>query len=355
MYHDDLHQAAEFAHAAVASMTRFSIPPTPINFTIWYEYHAGRDPALSRAVDALLASQKPFTPDITLQLYEEFLNPARLLRSSRETTEKLQVAMDELRNFIDSAEEDTRAYGDKLERFSGKLDTQHQAAPALGSLVGSMLQETRAMQERNQSLEARLAETTAEVQLLREHFEQARREALSDSLTGLANRKNFEQTLTLFAKGAADNHEPLALMLLDIDHFKKFNDRYGHQTGDTVLQLVARTLSDNVKGQDLAARYGGEEFALLLPRTRADQAAKLGENIRALIGARKLVKRSSGEGLGQITISAGIAEYRIGEALSAFVQRADKALYAAKRQGRNRVVTATETTQPHPAEAVLPS
>lgn len=355
MYHDDLHQAAELAHAAVASMTRFSIPPTPINFTIWYEYHAGRDPALSRAVDALLASHKPFTPDTTLQLYEEFLNPARMLRSSRETTEKLQTAMDELRSFVDSAEQDTRAYGDKLEHFSGTLDTEHQAAPALGSLVGTMLQETRTMQERNQSLEERLAETTAEVQLLREHFEQARREALSDSLTGLANRKNFEQTLTLFAKAAQDNHEPLALMLLDIDHFKLFNDQYGHQTGDTVLQLVARTLSDNVKGQDLAARYGGEEFALLLPRTRVDQAAKLGDNIRALIATRKLVKRGSGDRLGQITISAGVAEYRTGEALSAFVQRADKALYAAKRQGRNQVVAAAEGAKTGRAEAVLPS
>src|SRR3546814_5048145 len=136
------------------------------------------------------------------------------------------------------------------------------------------------MEERNRTLEDRLAETTAEVKLLREHFEQARREALSDSLTGLANRKNFEQTLTLLAKAAQDKHEPLALMLIDIDHFKLFNDRHGHQTGDTVLQLVARTLREDRKGQDLAARYGGEEFALLLPRTRAEQAVKLGDNIR---------------------------------------------------------------------------
>lgn len=341
MYHDDLHHAAELAHAAVTSMARFGIPPTPINFTIWYEYHAGRDPALSRAIDALLASNRPFTPDTTLQLYEEFLNPARMLRASRETTEKLQRAMDELRGFVGAAEEDTRSYGDKLEDFSDKLDDQGHG-PAFGSLVGAMLQETRSMQDRNQSLEERLAETTAEVQQLREHFEQARREALSDSLTGLANRKNFEQTLTLFAKAAQDSHEPLCLMLLDIDHFKLFNDRHGHQTGDTVLQLVARTLSDNVKGQDLAARYGGEEFALLLPRTRADQAVKLGDNIRALIATRKLVKRASGEELGRITISAGVAEYRLGEALSSFVQRADRALYSAKNDGRNRVVAATE-------------
>lgn len=354
MYHDDLHQAAEFAHAAVASMTRFSIPPTPINFTIWYEYHAGRDPALSRAIDSLLASQTPFTPDTTLQLYEEFLNPARMLRASRETTEKLQEAMDELRVFVGAAGIDTRTYGDKLEHFSDRLD-QHGNGPAFGSLVGAMLQETRAMQERNQSLEDRLAETTAEVQQLREHFEQARREALSDSLTGLANRKNFEQTLTLFAKAAVDNNEPLALMLLDIDHFKLFNDRHGHQTGDTVLQLVARTLSDNVKGQDLAARYGGEEFALLLPRTRSDQAIKLGDNIRALIAGRKLVKRNSGAELGRITISAGVAEYRPGEALSAFVQRADGALYGAKRNGRNRVVAATEAVAASLSETVLPS
>jgi diguanylate cyclase len=354
MYHDDLHQAAEYAHAAVASMTRFSIPPTPINFTIWYEYHASRDPALSRAIDALLAAGTTFTPDTTLQLYEEFLNPARMLRTTRETTEKLQEAMDELRSFIGSAEEDTRSYGDKLEHFSDKLDTHGHQPAAFGSLVGAMLQETRSMQERNQSLEDRLAETTAEVLQLREHFEQARREALSDSLTGLANRKNFEQTLTLFAKTSQDSGEPLALMLLDIDHFKLFNDRHGHQTGDTVLQLVARTLSDNVKGQDLAARYGGEEFALLLPRTRADQAVKLGDNIRALIATRKLVKRQSGESLGRITISAGVAEYRAGEALSHFVQRADAALYGAKREGRNRVVAATEAS-PELTETVLRS
>lgn len=351
MYHDDLHQAAELAHAAVTSMTRFSIPPTPINFTIWYEYHSGRDPALSRAIDALLAGKKAFTPDTTLELYEEFLNPARMLRASRETTEKLQEAMAELRDFIGAAEEDTRAYGDKLEHFSGNLDS-HGRIPALGSLVGAMLQETRSMQERNQSLESRLAETTAEVLMLREHFEQARREALSDSLTGLANRKNFEQTLTLLAKAAQDHDEPLALMLLDIDHFKLFNDRHGHQTGDTVLQLVARTLSDNVKGQDMAARYGGEEFALLLPLTRADQAVKLGENIRRLIGTRKLVKRNSTEDLGRITISAGIAEYRPGEALSGFVQRADAALYEAKRRGRNQVVAAAEAMQETGAASV---
>ncbi|WP_341703794.1 diguanylate cyclase [Ferrovibrio sp.] len=341
MYHDDLHHAAELAHAAVTSMTRFAIPPTPINFTIWYEYHAGRDPALSRAIDGLLAAKAAFTPETTLQLYEEFLNPARLLRASRETSEKLQETMDNLRSFVGAAEETARAYGDKLEHFSGRLDSS-EPAPALGALVSGMLQETRSMEERNRSLEERLAETTAEVKLLREHFEQARREALSDSLTGLANRKNFEQTLTLLAKAAQDEDEPLSLMLVDIDHFKTFNDRYGHQTGDTVLQLVARTLSDNVKGQDLAARYGGEEFALLLPRTRADQAVKLGNNIRVLVSGRKLVLRKTSEDLGRITISAGIAQYRPGEALSAFVQRADGALYAAKREGRNTVVAAAE-------------
>jgi diguanylate cyclase len=342
MYHDDLHHAAELAHAAVTSMTRFSIPPTPINFTIWYEYHAGRDPALSRAIDALLAGNTPFTPETTLQLYEEFLNPARLLRASRETTEKLQEAMDDLRSVVDAAEQEARSYGAKLENFSGDLG-RHEPAPALGALVSGMLQETRDMEARNRTLEDRLAETTAEVKLLREYFEQARREALSDSLTGLANRKNFKQTLTLLAKMAVDEDEPLSLMLVDIDHFKLFNDQHGHQTGDTVLQLVARTLSDNVKGQDLAARYGGEEFALLLPRTRADQAVRLGDNIRVLVSGRKLVKRNSGEDLGRITISAGVAQYRPGEALSIFVQRADGALYAAKRKGRNIVVAATET------------
>lgn len=345
MTQNDMQQAVAFAHAAVATMARHGIPPTPVNFTVWYEYHSGRDPGLNHAIDMWVASGKPFTPEAILDLYETYLSPARMFSASRETAARLESVMDALREHIGEAEEGTRAYGDKLAHFSGRLNAPPASAPALGPLVGAILSETRAMQERNEALEARLQETTSEVSELRRNFEQARRESLTDPLTGLANRKSFEQALADHARHAVDNREALSLLMIDIDHFKRFNDHHGHHTGDTVLQLVARMLSDNVKGQDLACRYGGEEFAVLLPRTRLDQAVALGNGLRKTISERKLVKRNSGEDLGRITISAGVAEYGAGEALARFVERADAALYAAKRGGRNRVMTLVETSQ----------
>lgn len=126
--------------------------------------------------------------------------------------------------------------------------------------------------------------------------------------------------------------------MVDIDHFKRFNDTHGHQVGDQVLRLVAKTLTDCVRAGDLPARYGGEEFAVVLPKTGIQVARPIAERIRTTLAARKIIRRNTGEGLGGITISIGAALYHPGETPAALVARADSALYAAKRQGRNRLV-----------------
>jgi diguanylate cyclase len=130
----------------------------------------------------------------------------------------------------------------------------------------------------------------------------------------------------------------VTLVMCDIDHFKTFNDTWGHQTGDQVLRLVANCLSENVKGRDTAARYGGEEFAVILPQTSLADAVGLADQIRGKVESKKLVKKSTGDILGMITISMGVAQYNPQESLDEFVARADTCLYAAKHAGRNRVV-----------------
>jgi diguanylate cyclase len=180
------------------------------------------------------------------------------------------------------------------------------------------------------------------VQTLRGRIETIRQEALTDQLTGLANRKCFDDKLTEAVREAASGAGELCLLFGDIDFFKTFNDTWGHQTGDQVLRLVSMCMSENLKGRDTAARYGGEEFTIILPQTSLINARTVADAIRVAVQAKKIVKRSTGETLGSITMSIGVASYHRGETADSLVQRADACLYAAKRSGRNRVTTQDE-------------
>jgi len=177
-----------------------------------------------------------------------------------------------------------------------------------------------------------------EINELQENLEAVRTESLTDPLTQLANRKFFDTTLEKAIAETFERNEPLSLMLTDIDHFKAFNDNFGHLTGDQVLRLVAMAVRHNVKGKDTAARYGGEEFAVILPNTVLRAAVTVAEHIRRAVMAKELMKRSTGEHLGRITISIGVATVRAGDTGQSLIERADTCMYAAKRHGRNRVM-----------------
>ena len=139
-------------------------------------------------------------------------------------------------------------------------------------------------------------------------------------------------------QNAFANGQPLSLLMLDIDHFKSFNDSYGHLTGDQVLRLVGMSLRQTIKGQDITARYGGEEFAVVLPKTALRQALTVADHIRRAIMAKELRKKSTCEILGRVTISVGVSMLKPGDDTDSLIERADACLYAAKRNGRNRVI-----------------
>jgi len=165
-----------------------------------------------------------------------------------------------------------------------------------------------------------------------------RTESLTDPLTGLSNRKHFDERLTQAIEEASERSEALSLIMTDIDHFKAFNDTWGHLTGDQVLRLVAMSLKQNVKGQDIAARYGGEEFGVILPNTVLRAALTVADHVRRAVMSKELMKRSTGQNLGRVTISLGVATLHKGDTAQTLLARADACLYAAKRNGRNRVI-----------------
>jgi len=132
------------------------------------------------------------------------------------------------------------------------------------------------------------------------------------------------------------------VLLLDVDHFKVFNDNFGHGVGDQVLRLMAKVLREKVRAQDLPARYGGEELIAVLPDADLATCTEIAERIRRAIAECRITRRSTGETLPNISVSIGVAQYRMGEAITDLIERCDRALYLAKGGGRNRVVTEIE-------------
>ena len=187
--------------------------------------------------------------------------------------EKMEASVDKIDEVLQIANLDAAAYSDALKSFSNgiSLDDNEEAA----ALIAQMIQQTQEMQQQNQKLRAQLEESSVEVKALHGNLETVRREATTDELTKVGNRKYFDLKLREAAEKAKSNGETVSLLLFDVDHFKFFNDTHGHQTGDQVLRLVARALKEGVKGRDVVARYGGEEFAVILLGADLQNAVKV--------------------------------------------------------------------------------
>lgn len=338
-------RAKRFAEAAFRSMAAYDVSPTPQNYALWYAYASGAIPELRESIDALIAKKIPFTAEVTTELYQRHFDSVGHFNLLQETGGKLHYVVDQVRKLLESAAGQTSDFGQTLDDFTAALG-EDAPGEKVRMLLSDLVRETQDMAGRNRALEERLNRASGEVTQLRENLEIVQREALTDGLTGIPNRKFFETRLREAARDAVDNDEPLSLLITDIDHFKRFNDTYGHQVGDQVLRLVARTLSDSVKGRDTPARYGGEEFAIILPQTRLKDARVVAEQIRNNLTRRKIVGKDTRDEYGTVTLSFGAGQYRPGEHLNDLIARADAALYHAKRTGRNRVSTEDMVLQP---------
>lgn len=336
--HDSFDQALNYASQALERMVELSVPATPNNFLVWYSHVAGRNPDLSRMISILIDNSQEFSEAVSADIYTKFFTSEVQDTVLHDTTTRIESALHHILNYVGDAGEGVAEYGKSLVSAEGDILGAKDVS-GLRAAVTKVVTDTRKMEQINQTLETRLAESTSEVGQLRDDLEDMRREALTDALTGIANRKLFDMELRRQARDAMETGENLSLLMLDIDYFKKFNDTYGHQTGDEVLKLLASTMSKSVKGDDIPARYGGEEFTVILPSTDLAGAVHVAEHIRERISSKKLINRATNQDLGRITVSIGAAAFEFGEPLRHLIKRADQALYKAKGNGRNQVVS----------------
>jgi diguanylate cyclase len=335
-YPEPVQQANELAETTLARMRELGIPSNPQNYAIWYEYCSGTNHDLKHTIDVLLSNGHSLTPERNEQIYDRFF-AEQVSGRALGWASKIEETADRILAALSTAGSGTESYGEALESFSGGI-AGAQTISEIRDMVARLVDETKAVSGRIGSLHSEMSASTEEIAELRRDLESARRDAMTDGLTGIANRKCFDETLNQAVIAAMEAGEPLSLVFTDLDHFKRFNDTHGHQVGDQVLKLVARTLVSTIKGRDTAARYGGEEFAVILPNTSGPGASALAESLRLAVTSKRLYKKGSDEVLGAITLSLGVATFLPGEPVAEFVRRADAALYRAKNAGRNQVV-----------------
>ncbi len=329
----------EVARAAIGLMEEAKVWPTALNFELWLHMLANPKGELAQEIQRLLANGEIITEGVSEDLAHHFLPKAKLSEQIYDTGDALSQELAAVSAAIAQAQQSSAAYGQQLEGATRRLGDGVDEG-GLKSLVRGLTQATNRVQSENDYLEKRLAESTAEVDRLREHLMQVRRDATTDGLTNLANRKSFDDELERACAEADAQGTAVQLAVLDIDHFKSFNDTWGHQTGDQVIRYVASVIGRVGAPPRFAARYGGEEFAMIFARETARQVEKTLEEIRREVASRRLKRRSTNEDLGAVTLSAGFAERRARETPAQLMERADAALYVSKREGRNRTTNA---------------
>jgi diguanylate cyclase len=314
---------------------------TPLNFGLALDYITGNDLAIEKAVRAILSDRGRITNGLAEQLIADQradeLSPDQL----HNMLEDVERNLDQLTALTDQSRISASDFGEALQKQAAELKSDAKASDAVASIIGL----TRSMVEKTREVENKMREGQQATRLLQKNLETARRAAEQDHLTGLPNRRAFENTLREEAQIAKDANEALSVAFCDIDHFKKINDSHGHDAGDRVLKFVGTLLAKISDDKCHVARHGGEEFVMLFRGFTVAEAAKVVDDTRSDLAERNLVDRKTGERMEHVTFSGGVADVFAYEEPRDALKAADRALYLAKEHGRNRVYIASESEE----------
>lgn len=314
-------------------MARHNVAANPINYAIWYDYVAGNNAKLTEVVNKLISQQIPIDSEISIELYKKHVCNASL-ESFEKINEHIQKVIAQASISINDTYKKAELTNDSFQKKTLVLDNISDATD-IKIVLQEIIQETQSLAATSQAMQNKLDEANKEMELLRLELAQVRQMAVTDGLTGLLNRRAFDMTL---AEIVEQSEPETYLSLLDIDHFKRVNDSYGHTVGDNVIKFVAALMKKHSEDHHHVARYGGEELAIIMPNTTRDKAIEISESIRSSMESSRLKRKDNNQPLHKITLSIGIAQLQAGDDPESLVIRADSALYQAKETGRNKVV-----------------
>ena len=317
-----------------------NINPTPLNYFVWYQYYKGDNPQFRQEMDAILNDPFGYNDRVGRRLYDEYLteNDTATSEFDRAFKRLIDLMIKKMNNWSEKLESHTH----ELDSCTTKLSNPNLDAEQVKAITNTVLSAATNMKESSRAFQEEMQNSSDEVKKLRQQLIEARSEAMQDELTEVGNRKAFNNALQELMLDAEKNPESLCLILSDIDHFKKFNDTYGHLVGDSVLRYYASIMKKDKTDNETICRYGGEEFALLVANASLEEAATRAETIRKGIESAHLKRKNEDKPISTITASFGIASFKGNETGEELIARADKALYKAKSDGRNRVILETD-------------
>jgi diguanylate cyclase len=339
-YKESREQSAELLRIILPLMARHTAGFHPVSYAVWYEYAAGFNSELKRALDARLAQSSMLSDTDMQELFDRHV-AKRELESTELVRAQIARLVEEVDGVAAEAGNEVRQYGDELDGYRERLRADVDR-DSLTNVVAALLDETTRVRIKTDTYHDSLKRSSEEVERLRGELELVQGLALSDPLSGLLNRRGFDQEILRLSGGRLRG---CTVLIGDIDHFKAINDAHGHLLGDKVIVAVAQVLRSCVGERGPIARIGGEEFAIFLTHTSSAGGLELAERIRAAVQSGRIRRGDGGDSIGNVTISIGVATGGDDEAFEAILARADRALYRSKTDGRNRVTIAERTRE----------
>jgi diguanylate cyclase len=338
------HHTLAIAAIALSKIIELELPADPLSFELWDAYATGQKQKLRGEIDSTLQRQGKLREDDLNRLYAQYLSPARNTGDFDRVASRLTDEVGQVVKMISAAVSSVERYDERLQESTaaaGNATTEGDLKRVIEGLISA----TKSIERENSSLKEQLETSKSRSEQLKHEIEAVRLQSLTDALTQIGNRQYFDGILAHEMTRANESDAPLTLLMVDIDHFKRINDDFGHQMGDDVLRLVAARLKSSVPDGEIA-RYGGEEFGVVLYNKSIQIGKLIAERIRTSVEGTEMRVRSTGAPVGRITVSIGLAELKPRMSGEDLVQRADEALYAAKRKGRNCVVLEDEVVAP---------